>query len=118
MSASPSLGPLEQRVMNYIWKYKLETVREVYDRLKGERPAAYTTIMTIMSRLVDKGQLERVKKGKTYYYKPQNTKRQTVRSLVRHSFQSLVNQFGSEAVTAFSDEVEKLSDQDRQLLDN
>lgn len=65
--------------------------------------------MTIMTRLTNKGLLSRKKQGKAYVYTPNKSKEQTARSVVGKVFDSLVNQFGEEAVTAFSDEVDKAS---------
>lgn len=48
------------------------TVREVLDRLNVDRPQAlaYTTVMTVMSRLAEKGALTREARGRGYAYAP------------------------------------------------
>jgi predicted transcriptional regulator len=56
--------------MKTIWLEEAVTVLQVQMSLKERRPLAYTTILTVLDRLVKKGALERVKKGKAYYYKP------------------------------------------------
>lgn len=65
------LGPLESEVMRRIWDAREPTnVREVLERLNKRRkqPLAYTTVMTVMTRLVDKGALRRHRAGRGYVY--------------------------------------------------
>ncbi len=68
-SAEPSLGlgPLERAIMEAIWQLGSATVADVREAL-GERNA-YTTIMTVMSRLTDKGRLVREKRGRSFLYR-------------------------------------------------
>jgi predicted transcriptional regulator len=64
---------LESEIMRLVWAASRGvTVREVADRLnKGRRPKlAYTTVMTVMSRLAEKGALTRVREGRGYRYEP------------------------------------------------
>ena len=54
--------------MSVVWDRGHATVQDVKDALGGRRPLAYTTIMTVMGRLVLKGVLRRSKKGRAYVY--------------------------------------------------
>lgn len=72
---STTHGSLENTIMNAIWyieENKLAkdiTVSDVYDLVKRTNsPRAYTTIKTVMDRLVDKNILERKKIGKKFAY--------------------------------------------------
>lgn len=100
------LGPLEQEVMEIIWSRPTVTVREVFEVVKKKREIAYTTIMTIMNRLVTKGYLNQIRSGKTYSYTPKKNQEQTLRSLVKQTLNTFINQFGEEAVAAFLDEAD------------
>jgi predicted transcriptional regulator len=104
-----SLGPLEQDVMRCIWEHEKKSVREVHECLNHNRKIAYTTVMTIMKRLVDKDMLKRKRAGNAYMYSAKNSKEHTAKSIVGKIFSSLVDQFGEEAIVAFSDEVDKAS---------
>jgi BlaI family transcriptional regulator, penicillinase repressor len=64
------LAPLELECMNALWPLGQATVREIRDRLSPRRPRAYTTIMTIMDRLAQKGVVSRRKVGRAYCYVP------------------------------------------------
>jgi BlaI family transcriptional regulator, penicillinase repressor len=64
------LAPLELECMNALWPLGQATVREIRDRVASRRPRAYTTIMTIMDRLAQKGVVSRRKVGRAYSYVP------------------------------------------------
>jgi hypothetical protein len=69
------LGDLEADVMEAIWARGEATVHDVHERLAGaDRELAYTTVMTVMSRLAEKGLLERRKDGAAYLYMPAASK--------------------------------------------
>ncbi|MCH7730254.1 BlaI/MecI/CopY family transcriptional regulator [Patescibacteria group bacterium] len=111
-----SLGPLEQEVMACLWGERNVSVREVCKCLRRERKIAYTTVMTIMTRLTKKGYLERKRKGRAYVYSPKKTKKQAARAIVGRALNLLVEQFGEEAITAFNDEVGKISAKRRRKI--
>jgi len=64
-------GPLESEVMDAVWRAaRPVAVREVIDDLNQSRSEAlaYTTVMTVMSRLAEKDALSRRKVGRGYVY--------------------------------------------------
>lgn len=78
MSTSPTRGirrsildlaPLELECMNALWRLGQATVRDIHASLVPTRPRAYTTIMTILDRLAQKGVVERQKSGRAWLYK-------------------------------------------------
>lgn len=66
----PELHELEQEVMEEVWRIGETPVRPVLDALnaRSTRVRAYTTIMTILARLHDKGLLSRRRVGKGDVY--------------------------------------------------
>lgn len=56
--------------MDVVWKRGEATVEEVRGDLDRDKQPAYTTVMTVMSRLAEKGVLEREKQGRAYLYRP------------------------------------------------
>jgi predicted transcriptional regulator len=64
-------GELEARVMDVLWdRDDAMTPREVHDAITSpRRPLAYTTVMTILVRLWEKGMLEREPRGRAYAYR-------------------------------------------------
>ena len=105
--STQNLGPLEQEVMGSMWKEKNASVSDVHRCLQKKRKIAYTTVMTIMTRLTEKGFLIRRMEGKAYLYSPKKTKEQTAKNVVKRIINSLVDQYGKEAVSAFTDELKK-----------
>ena len=63
------LAPLELDCMNALWRLGEATVRDIHEALATTRPRAYTTIMTILDRLTQKGVVERQKAGRAWLYK-------------------------------------------------
>ncbi len=66
-----TLGPLEAEVMAVLWRADAPLpVREVAARLNAGRDAAlaYTTVMTVMTRLAGKGILARSRSGRRFVY--------------------------------------------------
>lgn len=64
------LGETEMEVLNHVWELGEATVKEVRKRILKDRDVAYTTIMTVMQNLTDKGYLKYYKDGVTYVYSP------------------------------------------------
>lgn len=80
------LGPLEVDIMELLWSGPPATPGDVRQALAERRPLAYTTVMTVMSRLYEKGLLTRLKSGRAFVYRPASTK---VELLSRHAAKAL-----------------------------
>ena len=92
------LGPLEAEVMKILWSAEGPmTVRAVLERANRRRsePLAYTTVMTVMSRLADKGVLARRREGRGYAYEP------TASDAAAIAVRQVVRDFGETAVAHF-----------------
>jgi len=72
------LYPLEKEVMDAMWNGSLASfaVGDVHGVLEMRRAIAYTTVMTTMGRLFNKGLLIRVVDGRRYLYSPLYTREQ------------------------------------------
>lgn len=69
------LGELEDTVMTRVWEWNRPvTVREVLEDLQQERSLAYTTVMTVMDNLHQKGWLRRAPEGRAYRYEAVSTR--------------------------------------------
>lgn len=72
MSREPHL---ESSVMEILWRTENPlTPSQVHETLERERAIAYTTVLTVMSRLWKKGMLKRKRRGRTYTYTPREAK--------------------------------------------
>jgi len=64
------LGETEMEVLHHVWRLKEASVKDVRKRILENREVAYTTIMTVMKNLADKGYLKYRKEGVSYIYSP------------------------------------------------
>jgi predicted transcriptional regulator len=101
------LGPLETEVMEAVWDGGEVTVRDVQSVLTTQRPVAYTTVMTTMGRLADKGFLQRVEVQPAHRYSALLSRDEYAETTVSSILDWLVGQFGDPAVAYFVDRIEK-----------
>jgi predicted transcriptional regulator len=107
------LGPLEQQLLESLWRCKNATVRELLE--DGKLDLAYTTVMTTLDRLYKKDLLNRVAEGRAFRYSP----RHSAEELQRAAAGDMIRQFlgsGSSALP-LSYLVEAVSEHDAELLD-
>lgn len=100
--------------MEVVWSLRDATVRDVHERL-AERDLAYTTVMTVMSRLAEKGLLKKVKDGAAYVYSPVVSREEFTRSTVGTVLSELLEDFTAPAMAEF---VDLLSGQDDSAIDD
>jgi predicted transcriptional regulator len=102
-----SLGSLEEEIMQIIWKENNASVRCIFDKLKKKRELAYTTVMTIMSRLHTKGILHRhLHENGSYIYSPAQSKEKFLDKISQRVIKDLIKNCGEVAVARFIDIVE------------
>ena len=106
-SLAEVLGPLEAEIMDVVWDTGEVTVRDVHRLLESSRPLAYTTVMTTLGRLADKGLVKRIEDQPAHHYTALITRDQYARSTVKSVVDWLVNHFPDPAVAYFVDRVEK-----------
>ena len=73
----------ELEIMKIVWERPATTVRDVYETLLERRKVAYTTVMTMMKILEQKGYLIRKQVDRAYVYRPAQPKSRVVRAMVR-----------------------------------
>jgi predicted transcriptional regulator len=107
------LGELEAAIMHIVWQRQEVSVREVLEALQPARPLKYTTVMTVMSRLAQKGVLATRKQGKSFYYHATVTPQEFVAQRAQRAVQSVLADFGDLAMTYF---IQELGETDPQRL--
>jgi len=75
--------PLELLCLNALWSLEEGNVKDVRQLVARQRPLAYTTIMTVLDRLVRKGLLARRKVGRAFVYFPQTARDAMRRTALR-----------------------------------
>lgn len=110
------LGPLEQDVMDVVWKQGESTVRDVFEWLAQERKIAYTTVMTTMARLARKGLLERNTSGLAHRYRPAVTRETWARSTVSDILSWLLERYPEPAASYLAEVVDEVDEVDLEGL--
>ena len=82
-SRSSILTGQELEIMKVVWTRESVTVRDVYEALLEKRKVAYTTVMTMMKILEQKGYLNRKQVERAYVYRPAQPKSRVIRAMVR-----------------------------------
>ena len=77
--------------MKVIWKLETATVRQVYETLLEHRRIAYTTVMTMMNILEQKGYLKKEQGERAFVYEPTQPQKQVIRSMVREFVNRVFN---------------------------
>lgn len=62
------LSQLETECIRILWQKQAATVAQVRSAIP--RPLAYTTVMTVLDRMREKGAIVRRKQGRTFLYSP------------------------------------------------
>ena len=96
-----AFGPLESEVMDAVWAAGAPvSVRDVMGRLNDARaePLAYTTVMTVMSRLAEKDALARRQAGRGYLYEA------TAADSAGIAVKNVIRTYGDEAMAHFVDQ--------------
>ena len=73
-TSSSQLGPLEERLLEALWKCGNATVRDLAEQFCSD--LAYTTVMTTLDRLYKKGLLNRRKSERAFFYSAQVSRQQ------------------------------------------
>jgi predicted transcriptional regulator len=93
--------------MSLVWKRPNATVREICDDVAARRPIAYTTVMTTMDRLFQKGLLSRSREGNAYRYSARLDRSRWVRSWSERVIDGLVPSLDRVSMAYFVEEARK-----------
>ena len=104
------LGPLENEIMEVVWEKGDVTVRDVHETLQQKRSIAYTTVMTTLGRLADKGFLRRIENQPAHHYSAIVSRDDYASSTVKSVVDWLVDHFPDPAMAYFVDRVEEEDD--------
>lgn len=114
----PHLHEVQLEIMEVIWRRGHATVRDVLGDLNesSTHERAYTTVMTTMRRLDDRGLLERERRGKTDVYRPAVARDAYIESRTQERVGGLVAEYGDVALQHFAAEMAKLDPARRDAL--
>src|SRR5260370_7579140 len=112
------LGPLEGRLMKLIWDGRVREPFIVRDVLALTPELAYTTVMTTLNRLADKGLLSVTKIGshQPHKYRANGGVKDFLADSGRAEVDRLVDLYGDTALAAFAARLDRLSPATREAL--
>ena len=88
---SSTLTDQELEIMKVVWDNDTVTVRDVYEALLEKRKVAYTTVMTMMNILEQKGHLAKTQEDRAYLYRSTKPRNQVIRGMVREFVNRVFN---------------------------
>jgi len=97
--------------MKVVWRSGTSTVRDVYETLLKDRRIAYTTVMTMMNILEQKGYLKKSQKDRAFTYQATRPQQQVIRGMVREFVDRVFNG-SAEPLLLHLLEDRRVSDQD------
>lgn len=106
MANDDSLAPLtapQLEVMRAVWSREEATVGEVWDELRGQRPIARNTVLTVMDRLEKKGWLRRRIEGVRHFYSAARGREETLGAMVGRLVETAFEGSAEELVVALLD---------------
>lgn len=112
------LGPLAAAIVREVTARGGASVADVVEGLRRTQPRdhAYTTIMTVMGRLHEKGVLERELRGRQYIYRPAAPEVELVDRLSGLAVDRVIERYGSAALRRFAVRLADLDPETRRRL--
>jgi predicted transcriptional regulator len=111
------LGELQAEVMDIFWRRDDATVREVVTELNERHDLAYTTVLTLVSRLWSRGLLAREPEGRGYRYRAAKSKEEFLGELSDELIDRLIADFGAIAVARLGERLDGLDASRRRRLE-
>ncbi len=98
-----ALGPLEGAVMEVLWHRDCLTGREVYREVLRAKKVAYTTVLTVLERLVNKGLVKKERGEDGYIFSALYSKEEFQRMVSREVLKGVLELSQSTAIVNFVD---------------
>ena len=112
------LGPLAAAIVREVTARGEASVADVVEGLRRtqRRERAYTTIMTVMGRLHEKGVLGRDRRGRQYFYRPAAPEAELIDRLSGVAVDRVVERYGAAALRHFAVKLGDLDPDTRRRL--
>ena len=84
-------GETEMEVLQHVWDLRRASVADVRERILEQRDVAYTTVMTVLKNLAEKGYLDYEKEGNSYIYFPKESAEDVQQSVLKSLLRKVFN---------------------------
>jgi len=101
--------------MKVVWSLETATVRDIYEQLRENRDVAYTTVLTMMKILEQKGYVKKTRADRAFVYRPARPRQQVLGGMVRE-FIDRVFDGASRPMLLHLVKETKLTDKERKAL--
>ena len=112
---TPTLTPQELAIMKVVWLLESATVRDIYEQLRENREVAYTTVLTMMKILEQKGYVKKTRADRAFVYRAARPRQQVLGGMVRE-FIDRVFDGASRPMLLHLVKETRLSDRERKAL--
>lgn len=102
-------------VLQHVWDLGAATVADVRERILKDRDAAYTTVMTVMRNLTEKGYLRCDRENVSYVYRPARPPEEVRHSLLKNLLSKVFDDSPGALVQTLVRN-EKLTEEEREQL--
>jgi len=113
---SQTLTDSELRLMNILWDRSSGTVNDVLNELPKDQPLAYSTVLTFLRILEQKGYIRHNKRGRAFVYYPIVDRREARRSVLHYVINRFFNDSPGQLLLSVL-ENEKVSSDDLKKLE-
>lgn len=120
MNCLPPLSDAQREIMEIVWDRDEVAVVEVWQILRQRRRIARNTVLTMLTRMKEKGWLKHRTVGRTYFYSAVHPREQTQKNAVRELMHSLFDGSPNALAAALLEDVplsKKEGDRIRELID-
>lgn len=104
-------------VLHHVWDLGEATVADVRERILEDRDVAYTTVMTVLKKLAEKGYLTYHKEGRSYVYEPAQQPNEVQHRLLRRLMEKVFHGSPSALVQTLVQRETLSDDERREILD-
>lgn len=110
-------GETEMEVLQHVWELGRASVADVRERILEERDVAYTTVMTVLKNLTEKGYLDYEKEGNSYIYFPKESAADVQQSVLQSLLAKVFNNSPAALVQTLVRSEELTDAERRDILD-
>jgi len=116
-ASTPHITAAELKIMKVLWRVGAATVRQCLDALppEGGSPPAYTTVMTMLKQLAEKGALEVDRTRQPFVYTPAVRRDQVMRQRVTQFLQTVFDGRAEDLVLHLAEEADLSPDDLRRI---
>ncbi|MGI6454607.1 MAG: BlaI/MecI/CopY family transcriptional regulator [bacterium] len=109
------LTKTELWLLNHVYELGEGTVYTILDRVKRHRDWKYTTVLTLLQKLTQKGYLQTRKEGRRHIFTPIHPRTDVVESFIKENFGNTL-EYDPSPLVSYLLKVKKMNKKDEKML--